>query len=59
MKFNNLEKINFDGLQENKGCAMNFSGLEKTISSSLHEKNVVKFSGFKKMKFNSLWEKKG
>lgn len=54
MKFNNLEKINFDGLQENKGCAMNFSGLEKTISSSLHEKNVVKFSGFKKMKFNNL-----
>ena len=37
-----------------KGSVMNFGGLEKTISSSLHEKNVVKFSGFKKMKFNNL-----
>ena len=37
---------------------MNFSGLEKTISSSLHEKNVVEFSVFDKIKFNDLQEKR-
>lgn len=58
MKFNNLEKINFDGLQENKGCAMNFSGLEKTISSSLHEKNVIEFSVLEKINFDDLQEKR-
>lgn len=37
---------------------MNFGGLEKTISSSLREKNVVKFGILDKINFDDLQEKK-
>ena len=41
-----------------KGRLMNFGGLEKTISSSLREKNVVKFGILDKINFDDLQEKR-